>query len=89
MRLDSIVVWFSGVPGPTAPRQPWRWHKRAPNGRILCQGESHGSYRDAMRAARRANLGCDYALSVQGDPQSSRITYLAQCVGGEYRVLLP
>jgi uncharacterized protein YegP (UPF0339 family) len=29
----------------------WRWRLRSTNGRILCQGEAHGSRRDARRAA--------------------------------------
>jgi uncharacterized protein YegP (UPF0339 family) len=29
----------------------WRWHLKSANGRIIAQGESHGSERDAKRAA--------------------------------------
>lgn len=30
----------------------WRWRLRSRNGRIVAQGEAHGSRRDALRAAR-------------------------------------
>lgn len=52
-RLDRIEVFRSDA---------WRWRKRAPNGRILCQGESHPTWGNAVRAAKRANKGCDYEL---------------------------
>lgn len=29
----------------------WRWHLKAANGRIVCQGEAHTRRRDAVRAA--------------------------------------
>ena len=29
----------------------WRWHLAAANGKTVCQGESHGTKRDAKRAA--------------------------------------
>lgn len=38
----------------------WRWHLLASNGRIVAQGESYRSRRDARRgadAARRAAVG--------------------------------
>jgi len=39
-------------------RGEWRWHLRATNGRIVCQGESHTSKRDAIRAAKAVVATC-------------------------------
>lgn len=42
----------------------WRWHLRAANGRILCQGESHTRKSDAERAieAVKRAIGSIHAL---------------------------
>lgn len=42
----------------------WRWHRKAPNGRVLFQGESHPRKYHAQRAARRANLDSDWTFDV-------------------------
>ena len=34
-------------------RGEYRWHLRASNGQIVCQGESHKRQRDALRAVLR------------------------------------
>ncbi len=40
------------------------WHRKAPNGEIISNGETHSSPSDALRAAKRANpdltLDSDY-----------------------------
>lgn len=43
MKRTSKVEFFQS-------RGKWYWHLRAANGRIVCQGEAHGSERDARRA---------------------------------------
>lgn len=47
-REDVIEVFEAADSG------DWRWHRRAVNGEIICQGEGHTSEHDAWRAARRA-----------------------------------
>lgn len=80
-RIDRIEVQASGI-----PTSHWFWHKRAPNGRILCQGETHGSWRDAARAARRANLGCSYELTVRNEMDHG-VKLFEQMVNGQRVVL--
>lgn len=43
MKRTPIVEFYKAEDG-------WRWRLRARNGRIVCQGEAHGSKRDAVRA---------------------------------------
>ena len=44
----------------------WRWHLKSSNGRILCQGESHPSKSNAMRAIRGARDASTIAVIVMG-----------------------
>lgn len=80
-RLDRIEVQPGGI-----PTSHWHWHKRAPNGRILCHGETHTTWRDAARAARRANFGCSYELTVRNE-EDSGVKHYEQMVDGECTVL--
>lgn len=45
MKRTAKVEFFQNCPGGF-----WYWHLKSANGRIICQGESHTSLRDARRA---------------------------------------
>lgn len=40
----------------------FRWQRKAPNGQIISQGESHPHKYNAQRAARRANPDNDWTF---------------------------
>lgn len=44
MKAARIEVFFS------AKDSQWHWHLKAPNGKIICQGEGHKRKSDCYRA---------------------------------------
>lgn len=54
MKRTPTVEFYEAADG-------WRWRLRARNGRIVAQGESHGSKRDAVRAFETMRGAAYYA----------------------------
>lgn len=59
MTTDRIEVYRDGAEG-------WRWRRVAGNNEIISSGESHTRREDAVRAARRANVG-DIEFQVESE----------------------
>jgi uncharacterized protein YegP (UPF0339 family) len=60
-RAPKVEIYRSGADN------QWRWHLRAANGKLLCQGEGHSVRANARRAAEgvmRAFLHIDLKIVV-------------------------
>lgn len=56
--MDTVTIYTDAAGG-------YRWHRKAPNGEVISQGEAHIRWSDAQRAAERANQDTNWTYDVR------------------------